>query len=110
QNKAVKGIVKDVQGNAIPGASVLERGTNNSTVTDVSGSFSINVKDDAVLVVRFIGFGEVQIPVSGRTSVSVVLRDSAEDLQEIIVVGYGVQKKESVVGAISQISAKDLLK
>jgi len=110
QTKAVTGIVKDADGLPVIGATVSESGTNNATVTDQSGQFSINVNPNAVLVIRFIGYKEAQISVRGSSSVSVVLKDSMEELQEIIVVGYGVQKKESVVGAISQISSKDLLK
>lgn len=110
QSKPVKGIVKDAMGEAVIGASIIEKGTTNGTVTDTDGNFILNVSsDNAVIQISFIGFQPGEISLDGKTSVIVILEEDSKLLEEVIVVGYGAQKKESVVGAISQISSKELL-
>ena len=110
QSKQIKGIVKDTKGEAIIGASVIEKGTSNGIVTDADGNFTLNVSNgNAVLQFKYIGFQSQEIDLNGKTSISVIMHESSQALSEVVVVGYGAQKKESVVGAISQITTKDLL-
>lgn len=110
QKKQVKGVVKDPSGETIIGASVLEKGTTNGTVTDYDGKFVLEVANNAVLQVSYIGYQAQDVPVKGQTILTVILKEDTEVLDEVVVVGYGAQKKESVVGAISQVSSKELLK
>lgn len=111
QSKKVTGIVKDATGETIIGASILEKGTANGVITDFDGNFTINVSDDkAILKISFVGYATQDVPVAGKTSLIVVLKEDSELLDEVVVVGYGAQKKESVVGAISQVSSKELLR
>ena len=111
QSKVVKGEVKNQAGESIVGASVVEKGTMNGTITDFDGNFQITVSNpEAVLQVRFIGFIAQEILLEGQTTLTVVLKEDDKQLEEVVIVGYGSQKKESVVGAISQVSAKELLK
>lgn len=111
QSKKVTGIVKDATGETVIGASILEKGTANGVITDFDGNFTINVSDDkAILKISFVGYATQDVPVAGKTSLIVVLKEDSELLDEVVVVGYGAQKKESVVGAISQVSSKELLR
>lgn len=108
--QSVTGVVKDPAGETIIGASVLEKGTTNGTITDFDGNFSLNVSSDkAVLVISYVGYKTQEISIAGKNSLIVTLPEDTETLEEVVVVGYGAQKKESVVGAISQVSSKELL-
>lgn len=110
QSRQVTGVVKDPAGETIIGASVLEKGTTNGTITDFDGNFSLNVSSDkAVLVISYVGYKTQEISIAGKNSLIVTLPEDTETLEEVVVVGYGAQKKESVVGAISQVSSKELL-
>jgi len=107
----VTGVVKDSTGEPLIGASVIEKGTSTGAATNFDGEFTLSIKDikTAVLSVSYVGFEPQDVPLNGRTKIEVVLKESAAALEEVVVVGYGQQKKESVVGAISQVSSKDLL-
>lgn len=109
QTKQVKGVVKDAAGETVIGASVVEKGTTNGTITDFDGNFVLDVANNATLQVSYVGFATQEIPVAGKTSFVIILKEDTEMLEEVVVVGYGAQKKESVVGAISQVSNKELL-
>jgi TonB-dependent starch-binding outer membrane protein SusC len=105
----VNGRVTDNQSNAIPGANILIKGTTLGTSTDAEGKFSINVPDaNAVLVISFIGYTSKEITVGAQTEINVVLEADVKQLNEVVVVGYGTQKKASVTGAISSVSAKEI--
>jgi TonB-dependent starch-binding outer membrane protein SusC len=110
QQKSVTGTVKDgPSGDLLPGVSVVVQGTSQGTITDVSGSFSIDVpSDDAVLVFSFVGYSRTEVRVAGKTSVEVSLTPDLTTLEEVVVVGYGTQKKSVVTGAIAKIDASDL--
>ncbi len=111
QQVQISGIVKDQYGETIIGATVVEKGTINGSITDINGNFQFSVSNsDAVLQISFIGFATQEIPMEGRTTFDIVLLEDVEALEEVIVVGYGAQRKESVVGAISQISSAELLR
>ncbi len=107
----ITGVVTDETGEPLIGASVIEKGTSSGTATDFDGNFTLFVKDasKAVLSVSYVGFTTAEVPVNGHTELKIVLQESSTALEEVVVVGYGQQKKESVVGAISQVGSKDLL-
>ncbi len=107
----VQGTVVDETGEPLIGASVIVKGETRGVTTDIDGNFAIRVDDvnTAVLTFAYIGYDPQEIALKGRTRVDVVMRDNATALEEVVVVGYGQQKKESVIGAISQVGASDLL-
>jgi TonB-linked SusC/RagA family outer membrane protein len=110
QTVRVTGVVKDVQGEPLAGAGVKEKGVQNGVATDLNGEFALTVQPDAVLEISFLGYITREVPVRGQTRLNILLEEDAEQLEEIVIVGYGSQKKESVVGAISQVSSRELLK
>lgn len=110
QNRQVSGHVVDAKGEEIIGASVLEKGTTNGVITDFSGNFKITVAPKAVLLISYVGYKSQEVVVGNQSQLTITLVEDTEVLDEVVVVGYGAQKKESVVGAISQVSSKELLK
>jgi TonB-linked SusC/RagA family outer membrane protein len=105
----VSGTVSDTTGEALTGVGVRIRGAQGGTTTDVKGHFSITVPDaNSVLVLSYIGFTTIDVPLNGRTVITVRMKSSNASLQEIVVTGYGSQKKESITGAISSVTSKDL--
>jgi len=109
QQKMLTGVIVDDKGLSLPGASVLVKGTRNSTSTDFDGKFSIRVDDSAkILVVSFIGFDSVEIPIGNKTDFKITLKESSQTLNEVVVVGYGTVKKRDLTGAISSVSAEQL--
>lgn len=108
QTRAVSGRVTDATGSALPGVTVLERGTTNGTSTGADGSFSLSVQPGATLVLSSIGFETQNVVVGDRTTVAVSLKSSATELGEAVVVGYGTQTKADVTGSVTQLSAKDV--
>uniref|UniRef100_S0DE02 Putative TonB-dependent receptor family protein n=1 Tax=termite gut metagenome TaxID=433724 RepID=S0DE02_9ZZZZ len=109
QSMRVTGVVKDASGAAVSGATVIEKGTTNGTATDADGNFAVTVKSDAVLQVSCLGYAPLEIGVNGRSVIDIVMDEDSQVMEDVVVVGYGAQRKESVVGAISQISSKELL-
>lgn len=106
---SVSGTVNDQGGVPLPGASVLEKGTTNGVQTDFDGNFSLELSsEDAVLVISYIGFAAKEINVGGQSTVNVVLEESAAALEEIVVVGYGTQKKSDLTGSVSSLSPEDM--
>ena len=106
----VSGNVSDESGEPIIGATVMEALTTNGVVTDFDGNFKIQVKNEnATLKISYIGMVAQNIRVDNQRNIKVVLKDESQKINEVVVVGYGHQKKESVVGAISQVSSDDLL-
>ncbi|WP_374048098.1 TonB-dependent receptor [uncultured Parabacteroides sp.] len=108
QKKKVTGVVKDKTGEPVIGANVIERGTTNGTVTDLDGRFTLEVPQNAVLQVSYIGYMEQEIPVNNRNDIPVSLLDDTQNLDEIVVVGYGTQKKVNLTGAVSSVKAEVL--
>ncbi|UHG93927.1 SusC/RagA family TonB-linked outer membrane protein [Spirosoma oryzicola] len=106
---AVSGTVIDDQSQGLPGVSVVVKGTQTGTVTDVNGHYSINAPDGAAtLVFSFIGYQTQEIAISGRTVVDVKLGSDVKSLSEVVVVGYGTQKRSDVTGALASVSSKEL--
>ena len=110
QNITVKGVVKDATGQTVIGASVVQKGTTNGTISDFDGNFTLTVPSDAVLTISFVGYKTQEIPVAGKTSLEVTLSEDAQMLDNVIVVGYGTQKKEDLTSAIATLSPKEVLK
>ena len=108
QQVLVSGNIVDDTGVSVIGASVLEKGTTNGTISDIDGKFSISVSKESTLVVSFVGYSTQEIPVQGKTFFDIVLKEDSEVLDEVVVVGYGTMKKNDLTGAISSVSAKDL--
>jgi TonB-linked SusC/RagA family outer membrane protein len=105
----VRGKVLDERGDPLPGVSVTRKGTNSGTLTDINGNFALNnVNSDGVLVFSFLGMKPQEVSLNGRTQISVTLLAQTINMEELVVVGYGQQKKESVIGAISSVNAKEL--
>lgn len=111
QRKELSGTVKDARGLPLPGVTVIVKGTTTGTITDNNGQFILSVAPDAkTLIFSFVGMKSQEFPITGKTTFSVVLKEELVGLDDVVVVGYGVQKKASVVGAISQVSGKDIMK
>ena len=109
QQSTITGTVLDNTGTPLPGANIVEKGTTNGVTADFDGNFSIEVEDaNATLVVSYIGFSTIEVPIDGQTSLNITLEESAAGLDEVVVVGYGVQKKINVIGSISQVSSEDI--
>ena len=108
--KLIKGIIVDVNGESVIGANVLIKGTTNGTITDINGNFSLEVPDNALLVISYIGYTEQTINVKGKTSFNIVLREDSQALDEVVVVGYGTMRKSDVTGSISVTKGEDLIK
>ena len=103
----VSGQVGDEQGQALPGATVLEKGTTNGTVTDIDGNYTITVAEGATLLVSFVGYQSQEVSVNGRATVDVRLSVDVAALEEVLVVGYGSVKKSDLTGSLSSVSAED---
>lgn len=108
--KKVSGRITDETGESIPGATVLVKGTTQGTVTDQDGRFSMEVPDDAVLVVSFIGYDTQQIEVGNQTDFQITLLEDASQLDEVVVVGYGTQKKANLTGSVASVGGEVLNK
>ncbi len=104
QNK-VTGKVVDPSGEGVIGASVLIKGTANGTITDIDGNFTLNAST-GTLVVSFVGYKTAEVPIAGKTHIQVVLQEDSELLDEVVVVGYGTQKKASMSGAVTTVGPK----
>ena len=107
--KKITGTVVDAQGPVI-GASVLEKGTSNGVITDFDGNFTLNVKPGATIVISYIGYTTQEIEIGNRTTFNVTIEEDNNSLEEVVVVGYGVQKKKLVTGATVQVKGDDIAK
>lgn len=109
QTKTVKGTVIDGTGEPVIGASVLVKGTTNGVITDFDGNFTLqNVPDKGTIQISFVGYKTQEISAAGKTVLKVTLQDATELLDELVVVGYGVQKKSDVTGALTNVGAEQL--
>ncbi|WP_299555836.1 TonB-dependent receptor [Seonamhaeicola sp.] len=109
QNINISGNVV-AEGLPLPGVSILVKGTNQGAVTDFDGNFTINAASNAVLVFSYLGYETQEVSVNGRTSVNVTLQTDLSTLDEVVVVGYGVQKKKVLTGSVGQVKAEVLEK
>lgn len=111
QQVDVSGTVTDQKGEALVGVTVKVKGTNQGTSTDINGQFRINVaSENPVLVFDYIGFKTKEVQISGQNSITVVLEATSQNLNEVVVVGYGVQRKSDLTGSVTSIKGADLTK
>lgn len=106
----VSGTVVDQQGMPVVGAGVVVRGTQTGSVTDLEGRFTVMAAKDATLTVSFIGYTTREVPVGTQTDIRIVLEENVQSIDDVVVVGFGTQKKETVTGAIGQLSGKELMR
>lgn len=109
QQKTVNGTILDVAGTPLPGATITIKGTSNGVSSDFDGKFSINVNENDILTISFVGFVSQDIPIAGKTSIEIVLAEDTNLLDEVVVVGFGTQKKENVTGAASFVKMDELI-
>ncbi|WP_198170266.1 SusC/RagA family TonB-linked outer membrane protein [Mucilaginibacter arboris] len=108
QTNTIKGKVTDNTGQTLPGVTVKANGTTNTAVTDVNGNYTIKVPPNATLAFSYVGFATQNVPVGSQDIINVTLTTSPNNLNEVVVVGYGTQKKSLVTGSISSVTAQDL--
>ena len=106
--QTIKGNVVDETGEAVIGATVMEKGTKNAVVTDFEGNFTIKMGNGKALVISYIGMQTQEVNVAGKTSINVVLKEDATTLQDVVVVGYGTMKKTDLTGSISSVDTEKL--
>lgn len=111
QQRNVSGTVTDIEtGEAVPGVNVLVKSTTQGTVTDIDGKYNLTVtEDDAVLVFSYIGYKTQEVAVNGQSTLNVGLTADISSLQEVVVVGYGTQKKSDLTSAVAVVDPQDLL-
>lgn len=108
QQKKITGVVLDQTGQPIIGANVVEKGTTNGNITDIDGGFTLNVSTQSILVVSYIGYLPKSIPVGNETSFRIVLSEDSQNLEEVVVVAYGSQKKVNLTGAVASVASEQL--
>lgn len=99
----ITGRVTDADGNALPNATVLVKGTSTGTKTDVNGNFTINASPNAILLISYVGYQTVEVKINNRTTINISLQPDVQLDEQIVVVGYGTQKKSDVTGAVSKV-------
>lgn len=111
KSTTVSGTVKDKNGEPIIGANVVEKGTTNGVITDLNGDYKLTVKSpQSVLVISYIGYKTQEIPVGNKKQINVTVEEDSELVDEVVVIGYGTQKKATLTGSVSQISGDDIKK
>lgn len=110
QKKAIKGVVRDAQGEPIIGANVIEKGTTNGIITDMDGAFSLEVAPGATISVSYIGYNTQEIKVGDQSTIEIKMREDSQALNEVVVVGYGVQRKVTTTGAVTKLEGDAIQK
>lgn len=111
QTSTINGKVTDANGEAIIGASVTVKGTtSNGTITDLDGKFNLDAPANATLVISYVGYKTIEIPVNGKKTLTITLKEDTEMLDEVVVVGYGTQKKATLTGSVSSVGGDDIKK
>lgn len=107
--KQITGVIKDAAGSPVIGATVVEKGTANGTVADIDGAFSLEVEDGKSIVISYVGYrSQTLTVVAGKTDYPVTLQEDVEVLDDVVVIGYGTQKRSDVTGSISSVSSKEI--
>jgi TonB-dependent SusC/RagA subfamily outer membrane receptor len=107
-NVQVQGTIIDSTGEPLPGVNVVIKGTLTGTVSDLYGKYNLSAPSDATLVFSFVGFTNQEIPINNQTEINLTLADDTSDLDEFVVVGYGLQRKSDLTGSISSIKSKEI--
>ena len=108
QTVTVSGVVKDRKGEPIIGANIMEKGTTNGTITDFDGKYRLNVKgSQSVLVISYIGYKTQEFEVKNNRKIDVTLQEDTEVMDEVVVIGYGTQRKGDVTSAVASVKAED---
>ena len=110
QNIQVKGTVTDANGDPVPFASIQLKGTKTGTSTDENGNYTFSAPKNGTLIFSSIGYQTNEVHINGKLIVDCVLHQDTDYLDDVVVVAYGVAKKESIVGAVSQVNSKDIEK
>ena len=110
QNVTVTGKVTDETNQGLPGVTVLEKGTQNGTITDADGNYTLQTNENAILAFSFVGFQTKEIPVDGKNMIDVNLKNEVVGVDEVVVVGYGTRKKADLTGAIGSVDAGQIVK
>lgn len=110
QRRQVAGVITDERGEPIIGANVVEKGTTNGTITNVDGNFSFKVEENAVLHISYIGYLELEISITGKTSINITLKEDTKALEELVVVGYGTMNRRNLSTAISTVKTENISK
>jgi TonB-linked SusC/RagA family outer membrane protein len=109
QEKTISGVVTDEKGETIPGVSIAEEGSSNGTTTDFNGKFTLKLTANAkTLIISFMGYETIKVSIGNKTELKISLKPSSDELQEVVIVGYGTQKKSSLVSSITTINPKEL--
>lgn len=103
QNGTIKGQVVDAFGEPVIGATISVKGTGTGMITDINGNFAVNASPKATLIISFVGFKTQEIAVNGKNNLKIVLQEDSEMLDEVVVVGYGTQKKATLTGAVASV-------
>lgn len=103
QTKKVTGNISDSMGPLI-GATIKEKGTSNGVVTDLEGNFSINVKPGATLVISYVGYNTKEVVVGNQTNIKISMEEEGHSLNDVVVIGYGTQRKEAVTGSVANVT------
>lgn len=106
QVRKVTGAITDSKGEPIIGANVMVKGSTNGTITDVDGHFSLEVTDNSILQISYIGYLALDVAVGNKTSLNIVIHEDTQKLDEVVVVGYGTQKKVNLTGAVEQVTSE----
>src|SRR5690606_33660745 len=109
QSAQISGTILDATGFGLPGVTVLEKGTNNGTVTDIDGKYTITVSSpESLLVFSFVGYEAQEILVGNQTTIDLTLQEAIGSLDEVLVIGYGTQKERDLTSSISTLKTEDI--
>lgn len=106
----IKGKISDENGDGLPGVNILVKGTNTGAITDAKGMYSVNASKNAILIITYVGFTSKEIPINGRAAIDISLNADNKNLEEVVVVGYGTQRKVTVTGAVVAVQGEKLLR
>jgi hypothetical protein len=106
----VQGTVNDELGEPIIGASVKVQGTNDGAITDLNGNFSVKASSNATLTISYVGYLTQHVKVAGKTNITVVLKEDAQMLNDVVVIGYGTMKKSDITGSVVSVNTEDMMK
>lgn len=108
--RQISGMVVDEQGEPVIGANIVEKGISNGVITDINGAFSLYVNEEAVIEISYIGYIRQEVRVADKTFFNIILKEDTQSLEEVVVVGYGTQKKLNLTGAVSSVKSDVLVK